>query len=288
MSWFIYTLLTLFIYGFIDFFYKVAANHNCVSSRILHFSSLTVACLSLLAILLIGSEFLHFKAIIFYAFLNSTFFTLGIICKISSLKKAPAGIIFPLTKINSIFLILIAVFFLGETLLFRQWLGVLLSFLMVLYINFNLKDEAEKKKLFPLKTQKLGVLLAIIAAISTAISMLTGKFAAAEVSIFPYMCVSYFLVWGNTLWINRWVVPGGGARSVEMIFGLVIGVLNFAGYFCFLQAVKLGPLSLVQGINSNVFVIPILLSVLVYKEKLDFRKIFILLLTLVCIFLIKS
>jgi len=288
LNWFTYTLFALVTYGIVDFFYKVAANHDCAPSRVLHYASLCVACLSLAAILFTGSEFLQVRAILFYALLNSTFFAVSIVCKVSSLKKAPAGIIFPLTKINSIFLILIAVFFLGESLSVRQWLGVALSFAMVVYINCNLKEESEKGKTFSGKGQKQGVLLAILAAIAAAISMLVGKFAVAEVSIFPYMCVSYFLVWGNTFWINRLVVKKSCENSADIKFGLIIGAFNFVAYFCFLQAVRLGPLALVQGINSNVFVIPIVLSILIYKEKFDLRKFFILALTLVCIFLIKS
>lgn len=266
----------------------MAANHDCRSSKILQFSSLTVAIFSLLTILFLQGGFLRPKAILLYAFINSTFFAIGIICKLSALKKAPAGIIFPITKINSIFLILIAVLFLGESLLMRQWLGVALSFLMVVYINFNLKDEVENAKKFSGRMQRQGVFLAILAAISTAISMLTGKLAVAQVQIFSYMFASYFLVWCNSFWLGRLEKVNSCASFAELKFGLIIGVLNFAGYFCFLKSVQLGPLALVQGINSNVFIIPILLSVLIYKERFDFRKFLILILTLACIFLIKS
>ncbi len=288
MTWFFYTICTLLIYGFIDFFYKVAANHNCSSSRVLFFASGMVTVLSLIAVLVTGSSFADFRTILLFALLNSSFFASGIIFKVSSLKRAPAGIIFPLTKINSIFLILIAVIFLGERLLLKQWLGISISICMVIYINFNLKDEAEKKIFFPKAKQRIGVLFAIFATISTAISMLAGKFASERVPIFSYMLLSYFLVWFNMLWLNRFVTGDKEKSSHDFRFGLLIGTLNFLGYFCFLQAVGLGPLSLVQGINSNVFIIPIVLSIIFYKEKFDFRKAIILALTVVSIFLIKS
>ena len=53
-----------------------------------------------------------------------------------------------------------------------------------------------------------------------------------------------------------------------LAIGLSMGLINFAGYYAFLKALSIGPLSIVIAIIGLHFVIAILLSVMIYKEKL--------------------
>jgi uncharacterized membrane protein len=46
-----------------------------------------------------------------------------------------------------------------------------------------------------------------------------------------------------------------------------IGVLNLAGFYCYLRALALGPLAVVASINGMHFVVAVALSVLLYRER---------------------
>ena len=292
MNWLFYTLIAMFLYGFVNFMYKVAASSNCPSHIILNKSALIVSILSLFGFILSENKFDNYFWIIIFALINSTFFAMGIIAKMISLKKASSSIVFPITKLNSVFLIIFAIFIFKESPLLNQWLGIILSFSMLFYISFNLSEEKDNKKTYTKEGQKWGIFYAILAALSTSVSMLVGKLASTRVPLMSYMLLSYSLVYINTLWINKFFIKAKFKSKEEKNkttkFGTITGVLNFSGYYMSLKAVSLGPLSLIQGITSNVFIIPVFLSIVFYKEKLTQKKIIILLISIASIYLINS
>ena len=51
-----------------------------------------------------------------------------------------------------------------------------------------------------------------------------------------------------------------------------MGFINFAGYYIFLKALATGPLSIVVAITGMYFIVPIILSIIIYKEKLTFGR----------------
>jgi len=290
MDWFIYTIIYTVIYGVINFMYKVAAVHKLPSYRIVNRSAATISVLSLIIILVTQSEFLNLKWILIFSAINSTFFGLGSIVKIQSLKKIPSSFAFPITKMNSAFLIIYALIIFNENPTLQQWSGILISFAILAYISVNIKQD--KTAQIDKKQQLAGVLLALLAAFSTSISMLTGKFASTEVPKLNYIFTSYTLVMIYTFIINKTIYrkaekPAKQDRKKIILFGSIIGVLNFAGYYLVLTAFSTGPLSLIQGISSNSFIIPILLSIFIFKEKFTYKNAIVVALAILSILLIK-
>ena len=189
MNWFIFTLLSTVIYGLINFMYKVAAIHKLSSHQILNRSATAVSVSSFVLILITQSEFSDVKQILFFAAINSTFFALGTISKISSLKNIPSSFAFPITKLNAAFLLIYALILFNEQPTIKQWLGITISFSILAYISVNINQE--KVEQVDRKKQIIGVSLALLAAFSTSISMLTGKFASTEVPKLNYIFISY-------------------------------------------------------------------------------------------------
>ena len=291
INWFVFAISAALIYGLINFMYKVAAVHELPSPKIVNRSATTVSILSLIIIIITQSKFLNFEQILFFALINSTFFGLGSIMKISSLKKIPSSMAFPITKMNSAFLIIYALILFSEKPTVNQWIGIGVSFLILAYISFDIQKtksiEIDKRK------QIIGLLLALAAAFSTSISMLTGKFASTEVPKINYIFVSYTLVMIFTFVINKTFYRS--KKKITKIdkrkvlkFGIFIGVLNLIGYFCVLQAFATGPLALIQGISSNSFIIPVILSVIIFKEKFTYKNAIVIALAIISILLIKS
>jgi len=71
------------------------------------------------------------------------------------------------------------------------------------------------------------------------------------------------------------------------MIGLAMGLINFAGYYLFLKALALGPLSIVISLTGMHFVIPIVLSVLFYSERLGVVRILAVVMTIVSILLLR-
>ena len=289
-DWFIYTICFTVIYGIINFVYKIAAVHQCPSHRVVNMAAITVTISSFVIIIISGSAFVDFRLIIFFAIINSSFFALGSITKIQSLKYIPTSFAFPVAKLNSVFLIIYALILFNEQPLWNQWIGITLSLSMLAFISFSAKGSTTTKK--ENKQHVTGLLLALLAAFSTSISMLTGKFASTEVSKLHYIFVSYALVMIYTTIISRTFYRkkrkvGKSMYRKILLFGVIIGILNFAGYFLVLSAFATGPLSLIQGISSNSFIIPIILSVIVFKEKFSYKNAIVVFLAILSVLLIK-
>jgi drug/metabolite transporter (DMT)-like permease len=66
-----------------------------------------------------------------------------------------------------------------------------------------------------------------------------------------------------------------------------MGLINFVGYYLFLKALALGPLSIVISLTGMHFVIPIVLSVLIFGERLGAVRILAVALTVASIFLMR-
>ncbi|MDC0506210.1 EamA family transporter [Candidatus Gracilibacteria bacterium] len=63
------------------------------------------------------------------------------------------------------------------------------------------------------------------------------------------------------------------ANREEIKIGLFRGVLKFFGFSAFLIALSKGPFALVQLMHLSVILIPIILSVIFFNEKLNIQKI---------------
>ena len=66
-----------------------------------------------------------------------------------------------------------------------------------------------------------------------------------------------------------------------------MGLLNFVGFYAFLSALAIGPLSIIVSIMGLHFVIPIILSTIIYSEKLTLIRIFGILLTIASVIFLR-
>ena len=67
-----------------------------------------------------------------------------------------------------------------------------------------------------------------------------------------------------------------------------MGLINLAGFYAFLSALSLGPLSIIVSITGMHFVIAVILSVIIYKEKLSARRILGIVLTVASVVFLRS
>ncbi len=291
-SWFFFTITATIIYGVINFMYKVAAEHNSPSRLIVNISAGSISIISLTFILIFNYQFINLKWILIFAAINSSFFALGSVAKISALKKIPTSYTFPITKLNSILLIIYGLFLFNESPKTTQWIGIIISIGMLIYISLSSKSGKIEIPKFSKNNQEfIGILLALTAAVSTSFSMLTGKYASSEVPKMNYIFVSYSMVFIYTTIIGKIIKtkkkPKVGNIKKTILFGIIIGILNFTGYLCVLNAFETGPLTLIQGISSNSFVIPIILSIIVFKEKFGWKNFIVVILAIITIIIIK-
>jgi drug/metabolite transporter (DMT)-like permease len=278
MDWFIITVLATLIYGTMNFSYKIAASAGCSSNRVLNAASLTVSLISL-TIILFNYNITYFDntgKIILFALINGTFFGIGNLSKQNALKHIPANLAFPISKLNAVFVIIISIFIFSEEPNMSQYIGIFFSFVILFILQGSRGFNNEK-----ISIKNIGFLFALLSAVCTAISITTGKIAASEVNKLTYICLSYFIVFiYTTIIIKKKIVTTNPKIKYKGIkFGIFAGILNFTGYYFLLIAFEKGKLAVIQGIFSTSIMIPIILSVIFFKEKFDLRKVLILIFT---------
>lgn len=260
------------LYGLLNFLYKVSAEKGYSADRLVNVVGLTVASLSFLTLVFTESNplALFTKPVLTFAAFNGMFYALGSLSKFGALKKAPASIVFPLNRLNTVLVMLIGILYFQEIPRPIQIPGIILAIGVLVLITL----EQHKHFTSGNRTVLLGGMLALIAAVFTSLSMTVGKLMADTSSNrLAYICASYTLVFLFTL--GKQSVVQRGVRWIPELFdiklfgyGVAIGALNFVGYFLVLQAFGSGPISLSQGIFSSSILIPIFLSRWVYQEKL--------------------
>ncbi len=284
--WLTYSLFATLFYGMLNFLYKVAAEKKYLNQAVILISASSVVISSAVVILIRGTGLSEFIPALPYAIANGTLFAIGALAKFKALTLAPASVVFPVNKSNVLFVIIIGILFFGESPKINQWAGIGTSILVLILIS------SEQFKISGSHTLK-GIFFAVFAALCTSFSMTAGKLASVNVDRNTYILLSYTIVALISLFgylrrteknkkSNTFKKPG------IFLIGIIIGVLNFAGYGLVLKAFAAGSMSLVQPIFTLSILIPIFLSAAIYKEKLTLIRIISIGLSLAAVLLIKN
>ena len=279
-----FALLALLLLGIQRFFYKVAAEWECDIFRTTFAFMITVTGLSVLFFLFRGTPVGGAGFLVTVGAVNGLAFFAATTATMAALKHLPAGVVYPVARLNVLLVVLFAVLFLGERLTVPQAGGVALALGVIALLTRREAQDPVRK----LKNRARGLVFLGIALFSGALAAVSSKYAAAGTDPFAFMALSYGF--GTLLSI----LPGGvfrrtgpaGTRRRSLVLGFAMGIFNFAGFFSFLKALQGGPLSLVAPITGLHFVVSIVLSALLFRERLTPFRVAGILLTIAAVFLL--
>jgi drug/metabolite transporter (DMT)-like permease len=217
--------------------------------------------------------------------INSASFVLGTITHIEALKHLPSGVAYPIIRLNMVVVVLFSVLFLHDRVSLHQVLGILLAIVVIVILT---RDAEERKG--SLGSIRKGLLLVFVSLISGSVASISSKFAAVYSNKLGFMALSYFLgtLFSAALIRTSGKERSGGSRKDAISIGLLMGLINFVGFYTFLTALSVGPLSIIVSITGLHFVIAVLLSVIVYKEKLSGTRILGMALAIASILFLRS
>lgn len=283
-DWYLLSLVALLLLGSQRFLYKVAAERDCSSPLTTAVFMATVTLLSGLAFLLSGESAGPLPNLLLLATVNSLAFALGTVANMEALRRLPTAITFPLTRLSILLVIGFSVLYFGERPGPWQWLGILLGLAVVVLLAADRGGSTVSRR-----QQGTGLLLVAACVLCGAVASISSKFAALSTSKSGFMALSYLL---GTLFslamAGRWSRGETMKRPGAMIgIGVLMGLLNFAGFYAFLAALEEGPLSIIALITGMHFVIAIALSALFYREKITPRRLLGIGLTLLAVLAIQ-
>ena len=194
---------------------------------------------------------------------------------------------YPLFRLNIILVVLFSVVFLGEDLVLRQWIGVMASLTAMVVLTRRQAPDRPGRGF----SVSRGIGLVFLAMLAGALSSISCKFAAVYTSKTAFIAVSYIFSTFFSLLFHTRMFPdqkSTGDWKKGVMIGICMGLLNLAGFYAYLQALSLGPLSLVASINGLHFVVAVVLSVIIYQERLRKSGLLGIGLTVLSIFLLRS
>ncbi|MEW9700748.1 EamA family transporter [Paenibacillus sp. SI8] len=189
-----------------------------------------------------------------------------------ALDNGPASLTAPLMNLNIVLVILMSVWFYGETIQGIEVGGVVLLLASAVLVSIRLKEPLtiKEKKWFGLVA--LGGLLFFF---RNGGLKVTAELGLANT---PILCYSYLL---SAIWFAfaaaktqqspaqpDTIVTSDAARRTGLLWGLLSGCFSYGGLQLYSAALQMGPGSIVAPIFSTYGLVVVVGSVLVYKEKL--------------------
>lgn len=284
-SWYLLSVTALIFMGLQRFLYKVSAERRCPTAWTTFFFMATVTVISSIFFVLSDERLENLKMLLFVALVNSGSFVLGTMTHIEALKNIPASVVYPIIRLNLVLVVLFSVFFFEDTLSPLQIAGVAIAIGVIVMLTREAGDRNESTG-----NLKRGLILVFTSLLSGTVSVISSKFAAIHVGKLGFIALAYLMgtlfSLGSTRGLER-EEERGNLKEALMI-GLVMGLINFAGFYSFLKALSKGPLSVIASITGMHFVIAILLSIVIYKEKVTFMRILGIMLTIVSILFLRK
>ncbi len=285
MSWYAFSLVALVLFGIQRFLYKVSAEERC-DSALTTFSFMgTVTLLSSCFFITAGGTMGDPLPLLTVSLVNSLSFFAGTIATIEALRRIPATTAMPFIRLNTVLVVLFGILYFGETLSGFQYLGIILSMGVMVFLARSSADPASADR----QQAGRGLLFALLALVSGAVAAISSAFAALYVNKLAFIALSYFMgtLFSAALYRTRGAARGDAPVRKSLAIGAVIGIVNFAGFYSLLEALERGPLSIIIPVTGLYFVVAVILSVIVYREKLDAPRIGALVMTIAAIILIR-
>lgn len=264
-SWYLLSVISLLLLGIQRFLYKVSAERKCDTAWTTLAFMATVTALSAIVFLVANVPVTNIPFLLFIAFVNGGAFVLGTITHIEALKLVPASVAYPLIRLNAVLVIIFSMVVFNDRLSVYQAIGIILALTVIVILSRQAEDHHSSTRNF-----KRGLMLVAVALFSGAVASISSKFAAVHTNKLAFMAVSYFLATMFSFALTKTKAPAEAnpKHHEALLIGCIMGLTNFVGFYCFLKALSLGPLSLIVSITGLHFVIAILLAVLIYKEAL--------------------
>lgn len=139
-----------------------------------------------------------------------------------------------------------------------------------------------------MKKVRKGFNYLLISFFATVVTSFTSKLGAISFDKALFMFIAYSL--GSLIAIWRYTINSKKQTKEIKIrsrkFGILIGIVNFLAYYTFLTALSIGPGSLVLPlVTLNVAPI-VVLSMIIFKERLNWKGILGFILAIIAIWLL--
>jgi drug/metabolite transporter (DMT)-like permease len=271
--------------GIQGFLYKVAAERRCDTAKTTFIFMATVAVLSFIFWAYLREPMGNLATLTILAFVNSLTFLAATMSFIEALKFVSATTAYSVARLNLVIITIFSFVWFHDRLSMYQISGIVIALAAMLTLTKSMNRGETKQE-----HSKKGFAFLMISLFTSAIAVISSKYAAMYVGKLSYLAFVYSIaaLSSAALFKKRDInAPQSDKAVTAVTIGLAMGILNFFGYYAFLMALSQGPLSLVASITGMHFVVSVLLSILIYREKLTSARVVGFFLTILSIVLLS-
>jgi drug/metabolite transporter (DMT)-like permease len=279
--WFLFALVSAVFAGLYSFTTRVSAHFQHHSAHVYLYSCISAATLSGIAAIFSQPDFSRIELIFFIALVDALAYMVASMMRVDALKVIDSTLFFPIYKVSgSIVAVIIGILLFSETLTVIQSLGIsvgLLAPLLLINRTERLRQRNLSKGLF---FTSIGVTGALVATVM-------GKLISVlelDISLYIFFAFSLSIPIAAYLY-KRTNSTTHKVRHVEWV-GLLGGLFMFANLFFFMRALA-GNLAMTYLINSFSTVFVVGLSVLVFREHVNWKKAAALVVTIISLMMLR-
>lgn len=282
--WFIYSLISILFTWLFSFSSKISVEKNHNPTLVTLYSYMVATFFWLSYFIFSWMNTVDYKLEILFWTVNWVLYFITSITRINSLKYIDTWVYFPIYKSLWPIILLVTTFlFFSESFSNKEMIWIFLWILVPLFLVWQGRKSKNLMKWF---------IYLIIWLLSALLAWLSGKLATMyHLNMLSYAVFSLF-IWA----ISSYFLYKFNEKKHKSIFSIskikriwaITWLLNFVAFYTFMKAVEARDnIWIVYVFQSLYIVVPIILSIIIYKEHFDFKKFIAIILTVTSVFFMK-
>ena len=286
-AWLIYSLISCISVGLFWFFQKIESESKLINTNgFIIYAHVAMIVLPLFMFVSGISQITVNLQLIFYAAIMNFLYILILKTRLKSLKFLSSSTYFINYRIfSSILLLIFGQILFWENISAQEYLGIFLWFVI---FYFLLEKKTKKESDRDLKNGYIFLFIWVL--LLSVIWLAQKQFTLGDFDVVSYIFYSGFAGIFSTIMMKKkdeklWEILHV-KRKKDVLFLLATSIIFPVGMYCNLYALMAGwDVAIVYKIISYSLFIPIILSIIFYKEKITPNKIFAFILTIASIWL---
>ena len=285
VPWLLFAIASIFCWGLFNFGMKVMQQRQYNVSFITLLSSFSWTVVSWIYCL--SKYWINWPTtwgylLLLIAFWNTIFYFLSIQTRVKSLQNIDTTIFFPLHKTFwPIFALIVGLLFFKEWLTIKELVWIVIWIIIPLLLLTKSENRIQKNL-------KLGVTFVFFTSILAWISWMFPKLAQLQSINIDVFTFFMFFFWTIVTAFSYYVIENKknkvSLNKELLLFWWLLWILYFLAVYTFNVAMQWN-YAVVITINSFSILIPIILSVIFYKEEMTKKKAFVIFLSIVSVIL---
>ena len=280
LSWFPFALAIPILFGIAMVFFKLPSLRGHSSYTAMFWANLFMAILAV-AFFFNYAAGINTKLILLALAWGITFSSISLL-QMYALKYVDTNALFPITTTLSLIgTIIVAFIFFSAKLTPFQYLGLILAIIIVFFFLYKGKKLQYSKWMIYIGSLIVGISI---------LNKIFQKVAADSFDIRTFMIYQFIFAAIFSLFVfffSHWKDYKKHIFSEGVFTGLLIGVPAFLGTYVMFIALIRGPFALITSMHSLYIIVTAVMASILFKEQLTKRKIFLMFLAILAIFLIR-